>query len=259
MKNTNLIILAAICFVSCGGSRNITAPEEKNIPTPATENSSAFSSGKILENNEINYTSFSAKAEIESQNTSGKNPGLVVKIQMKKNEYIWASIQSSFIGIEVARLYVFKDSVVLIDKIKREITHRPITYLQQLTKLPLNLGSMQDLLIGNALQLCNEKVTAIESSNGYALSSTCTDRKVSQNFDKLFGLIYIKMEEENSNRNFKASQEEFKTIDGNNFPALRQYYFEDNDKMSATIIFTDVEFNKDLSVSFSMPENYRRK
>src|SRR5699024_3382519 len=98
---TNLIyiIIVAIIVVGCNNSKKIVSPPAI-IPTagaavPAP--SKTISMDHLLAMNKVDFTTFSARVEVESQTEAGKNPDAVAKLLMKKNEFIWVSLQSSFL------------------------------------------------------------------------------------------------------------------------------------------------------------------
>jgi Domain of unknown function (DUF4292) len=51
------------------------------------------------------------------------------------------------------RAYITKDSVKLLNKQDKIYTARSVSYLQEVTALPLDLSSLQDLLLGNPVFL----------------------------------------------------------------------------------------------------------
>ena len=71
---------------------------------------------------------------------------------MYKDSVIWISITALF-GIEGLRAYITKDSVKIINKQDKVYTGRSVAYLQEVTALPLDLHSLQELLIGNPVFL----------------------------------------------------------------------------------------------------------
>jgi hypothetical protein len=73
-------------------------------------------------------------------------------IRIKKDSIIWVSLTGIF-GIEGARLVVTKDSVLLLNKLTREYLARPISYLSQLIPLSSGYDALQNLLIGQLINI----------------------------------------------------------------------------------------------------------
>src|SRR5690606_25542421 len=150
-------VFAVSFLASCSTSRRaptstVTVDTTLNLTTK--EDSAAFvqnAYNKIKENN-IDFNFFSAKINVNYKDADQKEYNLNTFLRMKKDSLIWVSVNAIF-GIEEMRLLISKDSVKILDKQNKIYTARSISYLQEVSGLPLDLQSMQDLLIGNELFL----------------------------------------------------------------------------------------------------------
>jgi len=73
-------------------------------------------------------------------------------IRIKKDSIIWLSLTGIF-GIEGARLIVTRDSVLLLNKLTREYLARPVSYLSQIIPLSSGYDALQNLLIGQLVNV----------------------------------------------------------------------------------------------------------
>src|ERR1044071_815229 len=94
----------------------------------------------------IDFTTFSAKIDVDYEDADGKRYNVTGHLRMYKDSVIWISI-TAILGIEGLRAYITKDSVKVIDKQNKVYTARSVSYLQDVSALPLDLASLQDLLI----------------------------------------------------------------------------------------------------------------
>ncbi len=62
----------------------------------------------------INFTTFSAKINVDYQGTDGKKYDVNANLRMYKDSAIWISITAIF-GIEGLRAYITKDSVKILN------------------------------------------------------------------------------------------------------------------------------------------------
>jgi hypothetical protein len=95
--------------------------------------------------NRINYTTFSAKVDVEYRDGDGKKYDVNANIRMYKDSVIWVSV-TAILGIEGLRAYITKDSVKLLNKQDKVYTARSVTFLQEVTELPLSLSSLIRIL-----------------------------------------------------------------------------------------------------------------
>lgn len=101
-----------------------------------------------LQSRRIQYTTFNAKLDVDYEDGTGQQLNLNAQLRMYKDSLIWASI-TAILGIEGLRAYITKDSVKILDKQNKVYIARSVAYLTEVTALPLDLTSLQDLLIGN--------------------------------------------------------------------------------------------------------------
>src|SRR5262249_49197021 len=149
----------AICiFTSCRSTRKIqTAIAKKDtVAAPAVvvdhsrDDSIAFMSNvyESIRKNRIDFTTFSAKIDEEYEDADGNKYDVNVHLRMDKESVIWVSI-TALLGIEGLRAYITPDSVKILDKQNKVYIARSVSYLQEVTELPLDLHTLQELIIGN--------------------------------------------------------------------------------------------------------------
>ncbi len=59
------------------------------------------------------------------------------------------SLSATFLNIEVYRVLIMKDSVILLNKQQKEVQFRSLDYLQEVIQIPFDYKTIEDLLIGN--------------------------------------------------------------------------------------------------------------
>src|SRR6187402_1465122 len=74
---------------------------------------------KTIENlnrNYIDFKTFSAKIKVDYEDNKGKQPDVTAIVRIVKDSAIWISLTATFLNIEVYRVLIKKDSVILINK-----------------------------------------------------------------------------------------------------------------------------------------------
>ncbi len=149
MSKLFLLFTVAICFFySCRSTKKIqTAIAQIDTVAVAVvpiDNSGKDSMDFIKENynkvmsNRINFTTFAAKIDIDYEDANGKKYNVNAHLRMYKDSVIWISI-TAILGIEGLRAYITADSVKLLDKQNKTYIARSVSYLQEVTALPLGL------------------------------------------------------------------------------------------------------------------------
>jgi hypothetical protein len=171
---------------------------------------------------------------------------------------IWVSI-TAMLGIEALRMRITKDSVRLLDKQNKVYTPRSISFLQELTALPLNLSTLQDLLLGNPVFLDSNIISYNRSGTTISLQSV---GNLFRNFFTVAenGNFVQKSQLEDldqlSKRTCFLSYDDYENKKDVNFSTKRVIRVADKKKLNVKLDFKQYEFNEKLSFPFTVPKNY---
>src|SRR5262245_25698166 len=169
----SLSVLALICVLaSCHSTRKIqTAIAKKDtVETKSHTNHGEDSAAFIKDNyrkikaQEISFTTFSAKIDVDYVGGDGKKENVNATLRMYRDSVIWIAVTGLF-GIEGLRAYINKDSIRIINKVDKIYTGRSVAYVQEVAGLPLDLHSLQELVIGNPVFLDSNIVSYTRATN----------------------------------------------------------------------------------------------
>ncbi|MBK6937655.1 MAG: DUF4292 domain-containing protein [Chitinophagaceae bacterium] len=273
MTKRVLLFLAflAVVFASCRSTRTIqkaivTRDTTIVADTPDTitklrEDSLKFikESYQQLLSNRINFTTFSAKMDVDYQGSDGKKYDVNAHVRMYRDSVIWVSV-TAILGIEGLRAFVTKDSVIILNKQDKVYTKRSLAYLQEVTALPLDLHSLQDLIVGNPVFLDS----AIQSYN--RTTGIISLYNKGEFFKNLFTIseegklpLSSKLDDldEQRSRTCFLKYDEYENKKGPNFPSRREINVSEKSNLSIKLNFRQYEFNETLSFPFSIPKSYR--
>jgi len=273
MKNLILIFFAGLfIFCSCKSTRKIQTaitPKDTTVAVVvappshnAKEDTIAFinESYQQIQNRQIQYQTFSAKTDVDYRELDGKKYSVTVHIRMVKDSVIWLLVNGP-LGIEGLRALITSDSVKILDKQNKTYTARSLTYLQEVTALPLDLGSLQNLLIGNAV-FFGPDIYAYQKSPG-SLSLFSSGNYFKNLFtvgDLTKTVISSKLDDVNvlHNRTCYLTYSDYYDKKGQLFSRERNINVAEKKKIDIKIQFKQYEFNEKLSFPFSVSEKYKR-
>ena len=150
-------LLAVLSISSCKTAKKIQTNVTKkdtitvNISNPSAEDSILVIKKALADvhKKENDFKTFSAKMKVDYQSTKGDQPNITAYIRIIKDSLIWVSGYATVFNIEVFRVLINKDSVFILDKINKQVLYRSIDYLQEITEIPFEFKTLQDLLVGN--------------------------------------------------------------------------------------------------------------
>jgi hypothetical protein len=212
----------------------------------------------------IDFKTFSAKIKVEYEDSKGKQPNVTAYVHILKDSVIWISMYATVFNIEAFRVLITKDSVFLLDKINKEAQLRSMDYLQEVTGIPFDFKTLQDLLVGNPVFLDSSNIVYYKQTNDKILLATVgkyfKDLLTLSN-DSNATLLHSKLDDVDINRNRTAdlTYDDYENTTGVNFSTYREITVSEKNKLDIRLNYKQYEFNKDLSVSFSIPKNYDRR
>ncbi len=268
----NGCILTVLIFsiFSCKTVKKINkaiAPKDTTavIMFDKTKADSLFMIQKTIENlnrNYIDFKTFNAKIKVHYQDSKGKNQDVTAIVRIIKDSAIWISLTASFLSIEAYRALITKDSVILLNKLDKEVQYRSLDYLQEVTEIPFDYKTLQDLLVGNPVFIDSNIVYYKKTDNQILFSMVGSYFKnlLTLSSDNYF-LTHSKLDDVDLARNRTAdiTYAGYENKTGFNFSTYREITVSEKKKLDIQLDFKQYEFNKDLSVSFNIPKNYTKK
>ncbi len=272
MKNRFFILISAatVFLYSCHSAKNIQKPvvaKDTAVaiavtapPDHAKEDSSVFIKEmyKGVLDNHINFTTFSGKADLDYEDAEGKKINANAHIRMYSDSVIWLLLTGP-LGIEGVRAYITKDSVKMLYKQEKTYTARSISYLQEVAALPLDLSTLQDLLLGNPIFLDSTITSYSKSGNTVSLQSFGSFFKNLFTIDQTNKLVQSSRLDDLDtvrNRTCYLTYTDYEANKGMSFSTKRTINVADKKKLSIKMNFKQYEFNEKLSFPFSVPKNY---
>ena len=143
----------------------------------------------------------------------------------------------------------------------KEVQYRSLDYLQDVTDIPFDYRTLQDLLIGNPIFM-DSNIVSYKRTDDRILVSTAGllfKNLLTLTTDN-FRLTRSKLDDVDVTRNRTAdlTYSDFENNNGIDFSTYREITVSEKKKLDIRLNFKRYEFNKELSVSFRVPKNYKR-
>ena len=270
ISTVSLLLTLIFAAFSCKTVKRINkaiAPKDSTavIIIDQTKTDSLLMIKKTIDNlnqNYIHFKTFTAKIKVEYQDTKGKQPDVTAIVRILKDSAIWISLSASFLNIEIYRALITKDSVILINKQNREVQYRSLDYLQEITEIPFDYYTLQDLLIGNPVFI-DSNIVYYKKTDGqilFSMAGKFFKHLLTLSADNYF-LTHSKLDDVDISRSRTAdlTYADYENKNGFNFSTYREITVSEKNRLDIRLNFKQYEFNKELSVSFNIPKNYTRK
>ena len=264
-----LLVIAAPLIFSCRSTRKIqTAIAKKDsvqvvndtLRKSAEDSLAVIRQGlENIKSNKIHYTTFSAKVNVDYRGTDGKNYDVNANLRMYKDSAIWISI-TAILGIEGLRAYITSDSVKILNKQDKIYMARSVAYLQEVTALPLDLQSLQDILIGNPVFFDSNVISYSRSGNTISLLSIGEWFRNLLTLNEMGRIENSKLDDVDVNRSRTCNLHyaEYENKKGMFFSTKRRVTVAEKANLDIKLEIKAYDFNETLSFPFTVPKNYKR-
>lgn len=269
---SSLVIIAAILVISmtqsCRSTKVIhkTFATKDSVITPDRSlgsRDSAVLNDNIktaLRNNYLDFRTFSAKIKVDVE-AKDNVPELTANLRMVKDSVIWISLQATFLNIEAYRVRITRDSVILMNKLEKEVQYRSLDYIQEVTQIPFDFQTIQDMLLGNPVFFSDSNAVVRKKDEQVLVYSVGSLFKNLLTLNANNQVVHSKLDDVDvyRNRTASVSYNDYENINGKPFSTRRQIIITEKNRIDIKLNYKQVEFNKELSVGFSVPKNYKKK
>lgn len=214
---------------------------------------------KVIKN-KISFTTFNAKVRVQYEGKEGSDEATAF-IRLKKDSAMWLSLRGA-LGIEGFRVLITKDSVQVMNLLKKNVQYRGIGYLQEVTGIPFDFTTLQDLVVGNPV-FVDSNITSYKVNANNQLQVTMAG-KVFKHLVSLdntdFNILHSKLDDidVSRNRTCEINYSNYENNAGVKFSASRKISLAAQSALNINLEFKQYSFNQPLTFPFNIPKNYKK-
>ena len=265
-----LLALSIVVVDACRSTKKIqTAISKKDTSQIVMVGDSKFDSAGFiknvvtrLDNNYIDFKTFSAKVKVDYRGGDGQSNEVTAFIRMQKDSVIWV-LFNAILGIEAFRILVTPDSVKVLNKLDKVVQLRSLSYLQEVTQLPIDFHTLQDIIIGNPVYFDRNNIISVKiADNAVSLTSVGTLFKHFMTLASTdFVVLNSKLDDAELGRSRTAvlKYDDYETKGNVHFSTNRKISVAEKSTFEVSLNFKQYDFNQSLDYPFSIPKNYKRK
>ena len=257
-----------ILIASCRSTRKITSVVSKKDSTVLVirpEDSDSAKQVKAtfesINSRQIIFNTFSSKVKIDYSDDKNIRIDVNAFLRMKRDSAIWVSIIAAF-NIEAFRVLITPDSIFIMDKISRTIQRKPLSYLQQVSKVPFDFKTLQDLIVGNPVYFDKNITSFVDQGETLSMSliGSVFKHYITVGKEDL-NVLFSKLDDIDLARSRTAnlSYSGYVPLGKWKFSESRKIVLTEKTKIDLQLDFKQVEFEQPVGFPFSIPKNYKTK
>ena len=206
----------------------------------------------------LDYKTMNARIKVEYQSAKDAN-SFIANVSMIKDSQIYITIRSDmgFIGIKA---YIKKDSVVLLYPLNKtkSIERKPISYLQEVVKIPFTFSTLQDLILGNPIFMDSTSILSYKSNDNQfqvSLMGRLFKNLVILNNDNS-KVLHLKLDDVdlNQHRTCDIAFNDHINVGQYQFPLKRAISIVAQQKLDIQMEVKEFTFNEPVKYTFAIPK-----
>jgi len=236
------------------------APKKRMVSTAGGERRvSRVERMDILDNisqRQLRFSTFSGRAK-SSVTINKEYYDATANVRIERDKAIWISI-TALMGIEMGRLLITEDSVKIINRLRSEYTRKPFSYLSDLTGAALDFSTLQQLLVGNAIDQATGSDTEVWAvGDGYVLRSETPGLAYLVQLDTNYRTVRTLMEKQTQHQRMETNYMDYRESSGFTFPHLVSISLTaDRLDLRSEMKYSKVSYNDALEMPFNIPPRY---
>lgn len=237
---------------------NVNQPvvTDSAVATPIKTDNSKGEKLAAIQSRQINFNTFLGKARIRLE-IDGKGYDVTLNIRIQKSKQIWVSI-SAIAGIEVARALITPDSIKIINKLQSVYLKKPFSYVYQYTGRQINYGTVEAIVVGNAVpEFLNANAEISMSGNNTVISGILNELAYQTTFDANLKVANLKLSNQRSAQKLDVNNSDFIEAENRVLPsviAIRSASGQNS--FMADLHYIKTEFDHSADTPFNIPRNY---
>ncbi|MCE2655394.1 MAG: DUF4292 domain-containing protein [Sediminibacterium sp.] len=206
----------------------------------------------------LDYKTMNARIKVEYE--SAKNAdSYIANVSMIKDSQIYITIRGAM-GVIGIKAFIKKDSVVLLYPLNKtkSLERRPISYLQEVVKIPFTFSTLQDLILGNPIFMDSTNILSYKSNNNQfqvSLMGRLFKNLVILNNDNS-KVLHLKLDDVdiNQHRTCDITFNDHVNVGQYQFPLKRAISIVAQQKLDIQMEVKEFTFNEPVKYTFAIPK-----
>jgi hypothetical protein len=211
---------------------------------------------RLLRSKDLNFNTLSFKAKA-NLNINGNENTVNMNVRIRKDQKIWISI-TAIAGIEVARVLITPDSILLRNNFQSTYLAKPFSFIQSFSNKQINFKMLQSIFTGNTIAEFMVEPSTLDLVNGaWALSGTRESLGFSILYNTLYKTSETNLNDVKSGQAMKVTYGTYQKLNASLFPStLKINSVSGPRRINVALEFSKVESNVTLDFPFSVPKRF---
>jgi hypothetical protein len=209
----------------------------------------------------LSFNTMNAHIKVDYQ-TVDRSDAFITNISIEKGKAIYITARGAM-GVIGLKAIITTDSVFIYYPLNKKVEKRPLSYLQEIIKIPLTYTLLEDLIVGNPIFIENSNVVNYKMSNNklqVGMAGTLFKNLITLSEDNN-KVLHLKLDDinVNQNRTCDITYSDHVALLQNQFPMSRDIAISSQSRIEIHMEVKEYTFNDPLKYTFVIPKQGKRK
>lgn len=209
----------------------------------------------------ISFNTMNARLKMDYETSKNKD-SYIANLSIQKDSGMYITIRGAM-GVIGLKAYINRDSVVLVFPLSKKTERHPLSYLQEVVKIPLTYETIEDLVVGNPIFMDSIDIVSYKVLNERLQVSL-----VGKLFKNLIilsedntKLVQLKLDDvdRTKHRTCDINYSQHALVNNTQFPMYRTISINAQTKLDIGMEIKEFNFDEPLKYTFAVPRSGRRK
>jgi len=209
----------------------------------------------------IGFNTMNAKLKMDYE-TSNNKDSYIANLSIQKDSCMYITIRGA-LGVIGLKALINKDSVFLVFPLSKKTERHPLSYLQEVIKIPINYQTIEDLVIGNPIFMDSIDIVSYKVINQrlqVSLLGKLFKNLIILSEDKT-KLVQLKLDDVDitKHRTCDINYSQHTLVKNTQFPLYRTISINAQTKLDIGMEIKEFNFDEPLKYTFTVPKTGKRK
>jgi hypothetical protein len=265
--------IVILFLTSCSTSRKVQVIQDAlskkdSINAELISEKTKIDSGLIVKNiiekmasSKLVFNTMNAHIKVDYQ-TVDRADAFITNVSIEKGKVIYITARGAM-GVIGLKAKITNDSVHLFYPLSKKVEKRPLSYLQEILKIPINYTVLEDLIVGNPIFVEYSNVVNYKMNNNklqVGMLGQLFKNLITLSEDNIT-VLHLKLDDINVNQNRTCDITYSNHVNGSHyqFPMSREIAISSQSRIEIHMEVKDYTFDEPLKYTFVIPKQGRRK
>ncbi len=209
----------------------------------------------------LSFNTMNARVKVNYE-TVNKADSYLANISIEKGKAIYITVRGAM-GVIGLKALITNDSVLLFYPLNKKVERRPLSYIQEVVKIPFTYTTLEDLIIGNPIFMDNASIVTYKMNNNklqVGLVGSLFKNLISLSEDNA-KVLHLKLDDIDirQHRTCDITYYDHTAVLQNQFPLNRDIAIAAQSRLEIHMEIKEYTFNEPLKYTFAIPKSGKRR